>query len=253
MESAIKELLFKIADDLLIIGHRNSEWTGLGPVLEEDIAFSSIAQDQLGQSRAIYNILQELGESDSDTLAFTRPSKDFRCCRLVEYPNSGYDFSLMRNFLFNHSARIRFEMLSDSSFEPIAKLSRKIKGEIKYHVMHDDIWLTQLGNAPGEAVRRMQSSLDKTFNLALGIFETGNYEAELNEKKIFEGENTLKDKWLEAIENVIKKTQLKLPDSTVYPEDDRGFGGRRGSHTEYLQPLLDEMSEVFKIDPSVEW
>ncbi len=47
-EQALKDLLFRMADDLLILGHRNSEWTGLGPLLEEDIAFSSMAQDKIG-------------------------------------------------------------------------------------------------------------------------------------------------------------------------------------------------------------
>ena len=70
-ELALKELLYKIADDLLILGHRNSEWTGFGPLLEEDIAFSSMAQDKIGQSHALYNILNTLGEREPDTIAFT--------------------------------------------------------------------------------------------------------------------------------------------------------------------------------------
>ena len=95
---AIKELLYKIADDQLIIGHRNSEWTGLGPVLEEDIAFSSIAQDKIGQSLAVYSILHDMGEEEPDTIAFTRNSEQFRCSQYVEYPIGEYDYSLIRNF-----------------------------------------------------------------------------------------------------------------------------------------------------------
>src|ERR1051325_1087002 len=91
--NAIKELLYKMADDQLIISHRNSEWTGLGPVLEEDIVFSSIAQDKIGQSLHIYKILNEIGESDPDNIAFTRNADKFKCCNLVEYPIGEYDFS----------------------------------------------------------------------------------------------------------------------------------------------------------------
>ena len=72
---AIKELLYKMADDQLILGHRNSEWTGFGPLLEEDIAFSSMAQDKIGHSLALYSILQQLGERDPDTVAFMRNAK----------------------------------------------------------------------------------------------------------------------------------------------------------------------------------
>jgi phenylacetate-CoA oxygenase PaaI subunit len=92
----LKDLLYKMADDLLIIGHRNSEWTGLGPVLEEDIAFSSMAQDKVGQSLALYEILHQLGESDPDTVAFTRNAPQFHCSQLVELPIGEYDFSLVQ-------------------------------------------------------------------------------------------------------------------------------------------------------------
>jgi ring-1,2-phenylacetyl-CoA epoxidase subunit PaaC len=250
MDTPIKELLFKIADDLLIIGHRNSEWTGLGPVLEEDISFSSIAQDQIGQSRAVYSILHELGEPDPDSLGFNREAKEFRCCNLVEYPIGGYDFSLIRNFLFSYSSQLRFEMLSGSSFEPIAKLARKVKGEIKYHVMHDNTWILQLGNGSEESISRLQTSLNENFNRALGIFEPGDYESELSEMKVFEGENVLKKKWLVGVKEVLSKTVLKLPEESA---GNPAFGGRRGYHTEYLEPLLNEMSEVFKLDPAAEW
>ena len=100
---ALKDLIFRMADDQLILGHRNSEWTALGPILEEDIAFSSMAQDKLGHSLALYQVLNKLGEAEPDTLAFTREEKDFKCCHLVEYPIGDYAFSLMRHFLFDNS------------------------------------------------------------------------------------------------------------------------------------------------------
>ncbi|HEY9487635.1 MAG TPA: Phenylacetic acid catabolic protein, partial [Chryseosolibacter sp.] len=97
---SLKELLYKIADDQLILGHRNSEWTGMGPLLEEDIAFSSMAQDKIGQSLALYTILQGLGESPPDTTAFMRDATRFHNCIFVELPNGEYDFSLIRHFLY---------------------------------------------------------------------------------------------------------------------------------------------------------
>jgi len=248
--TTIKELLFKMADDQLIIGHRSSEWTGLGPILEEDIAFSSIAQDKIGQSLQLYKILNELGEADPDTIAFTRNAKEIKCCTLVEYPIGEYDFSLMRNFLFNHAEHIRFEMLANSSFEPVAKLSRKIKGEIKYHIMHADTWVKQLGKAPGESKPRLQNTLDRIFNSALGIFEPGDFENELNEMKVFEGEQALQNKWIATITPVLEKATLVIPSSDKWNPE---YGGRRGIHTQYLQPLVDEMSEVFRLDPKAEW
>ncbi len=250
-KNTIKDLLFKMADDQLILGHRNSEWTGIGPFIEEDIAFSSIAQDKIGQSLALYNILHEqLGEADPDTLGFARSEKEFKCCHLVEYPIGEYEFSLMRNFLFAHADYLRFEMLADSSFEPLAKVAKKFRGEIKYHVMHSDNWIKKLGTANDESHSRMQSALNETFNLALGIFEPSEFENELIEMKIFAGEESLKSKWLETIKPILEEASLKLSDEKDWKPS---FGGRKGSHTEYLQPLLNEMGEVFRIDAKAEW
>lgn len=248
---ALKELLYKMADDQLIIGHRNSEWTGLAPMLEEDIAFSSIAQDKLGQALALYTILHEqLGERDPDAIAFLRSEKEMRCCHLVEYPIGEYDFSLMRHFLFDTAEHVRFDMLTTSAFEPLAQVARKIKGEIKYHVLHAQTWIKQLGNGTEESHARMQTALNTTIPLALGIFEPSPFEAELAAQGVFAGEEELRTRWLQALAPTIEQAGLAMP---KLDELTAAFGGRKGYHTEYLQPLLDEMTEVICIDPTVEW
>jgi ring-1,2-phenylacetyl-CoA epoxidase subunit PaaC len=249
-EIALKELLYKMADDQLILGHRNSEWTGMGPLLEEDIAFSSMAQDKVGQSLALYTLLQQLGEDEPDTIAFTRPASQFHNCILVELPNQEYDFSLIRHFLFDTAEALRFEMLTKSSYKPLAQLATKIRGELRYHTLHANTWMKQLGTATTESIDRLQKSLDYAFPFALGIFEVSPYEQDLINNGIFEGEQKLKEKWHTKIESIISQTNLTLPDwKLVLPMK----GGRFGRHSEYLQPLLDEMSEVFNIDPTAEW
>lgn len=247
---ALKELLYKIADDLLILGHRNSEWTGFGPLLEEDIAFSSMAQDKVGQSFALYNILHTLGEQEADTVAFMRHASHFHNCQLVELPNGEYDFSLIRHFLFDTADAIRFEMLARSSFKPLAELASKIKGELRYHTLHANAWIKKLGSATEESITRLQQSLNYALPYALGIFEESPYEKVLIDSQIFEGEFALKQQWVQKIEACINQTRLQLPDwKTIAPV----YGGRVGNHTPDLQPLLDEMSEVFRIDPTAEW
>lgn len=247
---AAKELLYKMADDQLIIGHRNSEWTGLGPILEEDIAFSSMAQDKIGQSEHLYNILHELGEADADTVAFTRNAAQFHCCQLVELPIGEYDFSLVRHFFFDFAESLRFDMLADSGLESLAKVARKYRGEVKYHTMHANAWMRNLAQGSEESKRRIQNSIDETFNLALGIFEEGPYESVLKEAGIFEGEAVLRERWLELIQSLLTGYGLTLPhESTWKPVN----GGRFGKHTEHLQPLLSEMTEVYSIDPTADW
>ena len=248
--TAIKELLYKMADDLLIIGHRNSEWTGLGPILEEDIAFSSMAQDKIGQAGALFEILHELGEDEPDTAAFMRDANKMHCSQFVELPNGEYDFSIMRHFLFDHADQLRFEMLANSSFEPLAQVAKKIKGELKYHVFHANTWLVKLGNGTEESKARMQTALNESWNYALGMFEVGDFEKELQSENIFEGEEALKTRWMANITPFIEKANLKIPDTKSWEPI---LGGRKGYHTEYLQQLVEEMGEVFRLDPTAQW
>jgi ring-1,2-phenylacetyl-CoA epoxidase subunit PaaC len=245
---AVKELLYRIADDLLIQGHRNSEWTGMGPLLEEDIAFSSMAQDKIGQSHALYDMLHQLGEQQPDTVAFMRNASQFHNCIFVELPNGEYDFSLVRHFLFDTALALRFDFLTGSTFTPLKELARKIRGELKYHTLHANTWMTQLGSATEESVSRLQASLDKAWPYALGIFEESPYESKVVESGIFIGEKTLQEKWLGSVTEVLKRTRLTIPGDAIPV-----VGGRAGRHSEHLQPLLEEMSEVFKIDPGAEW
>jgi ring-1,2-phenylacetyl-CoA epoxidase subunit PaaC len=214
---ALKHLIYRMADDALIIGHRNSEWTGLGPVLEEDIAFSSMAQDKIGIANAFYTMLHE---------------------------------QLGRHFLYDHAEFLRFELLQHSTYKPLANLAKKIRGELKYHILHADTWIKRLGNANEESKARMQNALNIAFPYALGLFEPTEYEDQLKQQGIFEGEQALQQQWMTAIQNIISQTELVLPevsDVTMH------YGGRKGFHTEHLQPLLNEMTEVFRLDPEAQW
>ena len=248
---AIKDLLYKMADDALIIGHRNSEWTGIGPMLEEDLAFSSMAQDKVGHAQALYQILHEvLGEREPDVLAFQREEKEYKCCQLLELPIGEYDFSLIRHFLFDHAEALRYEMLTASSFQPLAQLARKVKGEIKYHVMHADTFLKQLAKGTDESHARMQSSLNYAMPYALGIFEKSPYEEALISGGVFGGEEKLQQLWLEKVTAIITAAGLTMPQVAA---DKIVYGGRKGFHSIDLKPLLEEMTEVTRIDPSAEW
>jgi len=247
---AVIELLYKMADDQLIIGHRNSEWTGLGPMLEEDIAFSSMAQDKIGQSYVLYKILNQLGEAEPDIVAFSRNAEQFHNCQLVELPISDYGFSLIRHFLFDRAEELRFQSLTQSSIEEIAQISRKFTGEIKYHVMHADAFIRKLGTGTNESIERLQAGLDQALPFALGIFEKSPYETELIDLKVYPGEEALKDRWIAAIQKILAETDLNVPEmSDLKPV----MGGRNGEHSDHLQPLLDEMSEVIALDPGADW
>ena len=97
MNEQVRQLLLEIADDELVLGWRNSEWTGIAPVLEEDVAFSSIAQNEIGHARAVYELLSE-GE-DADALAFDRSPDEYRCAPLVELRLLDWAHAIARRWL----------------------------------------------------------------------------------------------------------------------------------------------------------
>lgn len=250
MKKAIKDLLFKMADDALILGHRNSEWTGLGPILEEDIAFSSMAQDKIGHARALYSILnEEYGETIPDKLAYERSEKDFKCCHLVELPIGEYDFSLARHFLFDHAEICRYKLLEQSNEKRIATLAKKIHGELKYHVLHADTWMKKLATANEESRSRMLKAVKECYPFALGIFDKSKWENDLMKKDVFAGEEVLQQEWLKSMQPVLDAAEIKLPSKNIEPV----YGGRNGFHTRHLNTLLEEMSEVYRLEPNAEW
>lgn len=246
---AVVNLLYRLADDELIMGHRNSEWTGLAPILEEDIAFSSMAQDEMGHARAYYEILNALGEPDPDTLAFTRKPRQFRCASLVSLPNNrDWAFCLLRQFLYDAAETVRLTALADSSLTPLAQLATKLRSEEKYHLMHGRSWVLRLGNSTEESHERMQAALYKLYPHALGLFEPTEADEPLAQAGICPHEEELRRQWESAAAPVLADSGLVVPE-TVQPI----FGGRVGRHPEPLAKLLEDLQLVHSIDPSAKW
>lgn len=250
-DSPLADLLTRLADDALIIGHRHSEWIGLGPMLEEDIALASIAQDKVGQAHTLYQILeQHCGAGTPDHVAFLREEAHYKCAHLTELDNGEYDTTITRHFLFDTAELIRYEALMGSSFAPLAQVARKFRGEIKYHVMHAHTWFKQLANGTEESRARMQSALNTLYPYALALFETTPHEDAIIEQSLFVGEQEVRRRWSEVVAAVVAQTPLRIPEIN---ENSIGLGGRRGYHTEGFPDLLAEMGEVLRSDPHATW
>src|SRR2546422_3149449 len=142
------QLLLEIADDELILGWRDSEWTGVAPFLEEDVAFSSIAQNEIGHARALYELVaRELGTT-ADELAFDRPPEEYRCAQLVELRLMDWEQTIARHYLYEEADSIRLERLKQSDDADIAGLAAKIDREEAYHRMHAQMWFDRLQGEP---------------------------------------------------------------------------------------------------------
>jgi ring-1,2-phenylacetyl-CoA epoxidase subunit PaaC len=161
------QLLVEIADDELILGWRDSEWTGIAPFLEEDVAFSSIAQNEIGHARALYELAaRDLGTT-ADELAFDRRPDEYRCARLVELRLPSWEHTIARHYLYEEADAVRLERLKASDDAELAGLAAKIDREEVYHRMHAKMWFDRLEDEP-----RFTAALDELRPLAAPLLNT---------------------------------------------------------------------------------
>jgi ring-1,2-phenylacetyl-CoA epoxidase subunit PaaC len=154
-ESEARSLL-EIADDELILGWRDSEWTGIAPLLEEDVAFSSIAQNEIGHARALYQLVARERGTTADELAFDRAPSEYRNSRLVELRLLDWEKTIARHWLYEQADAERLEVLKRSDDPEIAGLAAKIDREEAYHRMHARMWFDRLEDEP-----RFTAALDE--------------------------------------------------------------------------------------------
>jgi ring-1,2-phenylacetyl-CoA epoxidase subunit PaaC len=158
------QLLLSLADDELIVGWRDSEWTGIAPTLEEDVAFSSIAQNEIGHARALYELAApELG-SDADALAFDRRPEEYLCAPLVQLHLLDWAHSIARRWLYEQADAVRLEALLGSDDAELAQLVAKIEREEVYHRMHAELWEARLRDEP-----RFRAAVAELWPYALGV------------------------------------------------------------------------------------
>ncbi len=246
--AAITDLLYRLADDDLVIGHRHTEWTGLAPILEADIAMSSIAQDQIGHALAYYKLLQELGEPDPDTLVFTREPRQYRCASLCVLDKRDWAFTTVRQFLYDTAKRLRIESLRQSAYLPLARLVGKLRGEHKYHLMHARMWTTRLGDATEESRRLMQNAVDELLPHALGLFEPTDHARSVAAAGLGPDEASLCREWQRDVNQLLTDAGLSFP-----ADPQPVYGGRRGRHPDALAKLLDAVQKVYRLDPTASW
>ncbi|MEO6349569.1 MAG: 1,2-phenylacetyl-CoA epoxidase subunit PaaC [Candidatus Limnocylindrales bacterium] len=170
LREALAELLLTMADDEFVIGFRDSEWTGIAPMLEEDVAFSSIAQDEIGHARLLYEMRGALTGEDPDKVAFGREPNEYRHARLLDHPRNGWAFTNVRRWLYDTADAARLAALAKSSFEPLAQVVVKIRREERYHLMHLDSWLTRLATSPGKPRGKVLSALKQLVPDAQSVF-----------------------------------------------------------------------------------
>jgi ring-1,2-phenylacetyl-CoA epoxidase subunit PaaC len=281
-------LLLALADDELILGHRHSEWTGWAPYLEEDLAFSSIGQDEIGHARLLYELAEPLAGKEADALALGREPDDYRHAILCERPNGDWGYTIARQYLYDTADDVRLASLERSSFADLAAAVKTIRLEEKYHLEHAAQWFERLANGPVEARQRLAHGLETAIGEALAVFEALPEEKALVADGVLPRPNEeLLGEWLGRLGADLDRVSLDwvltshasadgemVPTSSgeieagptltvpgierrdgqwVHVGEFGGQGGRGGRHTEDFAPLWEEMTGLYRALPGATW
>jgi len=248
VRNAFREWLLRTADDELIIGHRHSEWTGFGPDIESDVAMSSIAQEEIGHARLMYQQVVPNGDADLDRLAFGRSPAEYRHAALLERPNGGWEHSIVRLALYEPFEAARYRLMGASGYDPAAALARTLVREERYHSLFAETWLTRLAQSGDEAREKIQRALEDIWPDALGLFEGSDGDDVLTAAGIVaQSLEAQMVAWQDVVCPLLLSLGLTLPSSQART------GGRRGVHTPEFDHLLAQMTEVWRSEPEARW
>lgn len=244
------EYVLQLADNALVLGHRNSEWTGHGPILEQDIALSNIALDLIGQARYLYQHAARLigGEVTEDGLAYGRDAWDFRNCLLVEQGNGDWGKTILRQFLFSAWQYYFYERLRDSRDRELAAIAEKSVKEVTYHLRWSSEWVIRLGDGTEESHKRMERALDELWEFTGELFAPAAYERDMITAGVGVDPGAVRELWEEKVAEVLAEARLSIPVATWMQRS-----GKEGRHTEHLGYLLAEMQFLQRAYPNCEW
>ena len=284
------ELLLALADDELILGHRHSEWTGWAPYIEEDLAFSSIAQDEMAHARILYRLARDAGltDRDEDDLALGRRPEEYRNAVLCERPNRDWAYTLARHYLYDAADATRVEALTGSSWGDLADLAKVIQLEETYHLDHAESWFAKLARGPAEGRDRFAAGLSAALGDGVALFEPVVGEDDLVARGILpRSSEDLLSGWLQRVGQQLEQASLDYvlerhatvgemvptgsgeiadsgegfrPPGIAYRDgkwlhegEFAGAGGRRGRHSDDFLPLWDEMTMLYRSHPGARW
>ena len=275
---SLVSLLLAYGDDELVLGHRHSEWTGFAPHIEEDVAFSSIAQDEIGHAANYFMLLAKLTDDDADRIALGREANDYRNAVICERSNGDWAYTLARHWLYDTADDIRLATLERSSNTELAQLATKMRREERYHLIHADMWMKRVAHGPVEGRSRIETGLSSAFAEAIGLFEPIELEAEaVDEGWLPTPSSQLKATFIERASDTLDELGLPtdvradLDESAEFvasssgdliaspdgeeaaPAQPTGLGGRAGEHTGDFDQLWGEMTKTYRQHPGATW
>lgn len=249
--SARFEFLCRMGDNALVLGHRLSEWCGMAPVLEEDIALANIALDLIGQTRLWLDLAAEeegAGRS-ADDLAMLRDVWDFRNLLLVERPNDDFGVTMMRQALFDAWHLPMLTALSDAADARIAEIASKAVKEVAYHAERSAETVIGLGDGTEESHQRMQHALTLLWPYVGEMFEPDSVDQAMDAAGIAPDLAAMRTAYDARIGAIMADATLTIPDSRFGHS-----GGKNGfQHSEHLGHMLTQMQWLQRAYPGATW
>jgi ring-1,2-phenylacetyl-CoA epoxidase subunit PaaC len=244
MNESLKLYLLHLADDALVMSQRLSEWTGHGPVLEQDIAMTNIALDYLGQARNFYQYAAALmgGDTTEDSLAMLRFEHEYKNHLLAELPNGDWAQTVLKVFLFSAYQKLLMQQLEKCSDEQVRGIAEKSLKEVSYHLRWSCEWVIRLGDGTEESHQRMLQALENVWMFTGELFEQPDYHQGWVDYA------TIKAAWMEEVRKTFGEATLDVPAASAFQT-----GGLKGQHTEHLGFILAEMQYMQRAYPNSTW
>ena len=238
--------LLHLADNSLIMGHRNSEWCGHGPILEQDIAISNIALDLIGQARNFYQYAATLigNKETEDSLAYLRDAREYKNCLLVEQPNGDWAQTILKQFFFSTYQYYLYQQLQNNADDQLKAIAAKALKEVTYHVRWSSEWVIRLGDGTDESKKRLLRAFDELWMFTGELFEPASYELNMSTDFIL-----MKEEWNKKVCSVFEEATIDVPVEKKWHQS----GGKTGNHSEHLGLLLAEMQFMQRAYPNSEW
>ena len=248
LRAVLSEFVLTLADDELVLGHRDSEWCAFAPLIEEDVAFASIAQDEIAHAAMLYGILQELGGPEPDAVAFGRAPDAMRNAVLLERPNGDWAFSITRHFVYDIADDLRTEQLLHSKEPVLRSVAVRVRREERYHLEHGRTWMHALALGGHEAALRLQRALDRVAADSFDLFRPLAWEGALVQAGILpQAPSRLWERF------VLRVQEETAPCGMIFEPGRHAPRGRIGEHHRDLAELLLTMGEVWRSDPKAVW
>lgn len=238
---ALAATLLASADDEHAMGNRLSDWTGVAPTIEEDVAISNVAQDELGHAELLYEEVGELLDATVNELAYERGVEELYNARLVEAPHGDWAQTIARHYCYDVADRIRLESMLEAEYDGVDGLLEKMLEEEEYHLEHGEVWIETLVDDP-DGAERLQAALEDAWPEALAVFEPIPDAPDAVEAGIYAtSPDEQREAFIEEATATFEAAGLEVPavDAVEAP-------GREGDHDEAFGELVEETRDVYQ-------